>query len=620
MQQQGPDRSTFIGILLISLILGVWMIFLAPRQVPEPPPAPVPTADEDTVLEAPDGTEAQGETQGADALIAPTDSAFAAALQGEARDVVVATDRYRARFSTRGGTLLSMRLANYAQAGRDEAVELVGAEAGALALLFNPPQGRIVDTRTLFFRPVVGGQSFAGDTLRVAEDAEAPVELAFETPIGTGVLRLVYGFLPDSYEVTLRVETPGTDVLARSGGYEVVWDGALPLDELRPTDETTHAGAFIHWGGDTDVLRLTGEGEAQPFVATGSVEWVAVKTKFFAAVLIPDAETEGAEIEGRQIGTPDVPDTFAQSYTARLEMPAPEADEAQNFRLYLGPMELGRLAAYDLGLYEMVDFGRYIGWMVRPIVQYAIAPVFALFKTFLPNYGLVIILFALLVKIVLWPLTKSSYTSMARMRDLQPKMEALKEKHGDNPQKQQEEMMRMYREAGVNPLGGCFPMLLQYPILISMWRFFQSTLVLRQEAFLWAPDLSAPDRILELPFSIPLYGDYVAGFTLLMGLSMIVQMKVGSGTTAATGQQKVMMYALPAFFFLFFNGFPAGLSLYYLAFNVFTILQQQLINKQLHGQTGVADAKVKRARIQPAGANGSAHTNGQSKKGKPARG
>jgi len=611
VQEQGPDRSTLTGILLISLILGVWMIFLAPR--PEPTPvqqeAP-PAADEAPALAAPDDT---------GALVAPTDSSFAAAVRGEERDVVVVTDRYRATFSTHGGTLESMRLLDYRVAEGDEPVELISNEAGALALLFNPPQGRIVDTRTLYFRPVVDGAVFAGDSLVVPEDAEAPVELAFEAPVGEGALRFVYGFLPDSYEVTFRVETPGTDVLAQSGGYEVIWDGAIPLAEDNPEAEVQQSGAFVHWGGDTDVLRLTGPGEAEPFVATGAVAWVAVKTKFFAAVLIPDGETEGAELEGSQVGTTDNLDAFALDYTARLDMPRPETEAAAAFRLYLGPMELRRLDDYDLGLYEMVDFGAWIGWMIRPIAQYFIAPAFALLSSFIPNYGLVIILFALFIKLLLWPLTKSSYTSMARMRELQPKMEAIKEKYSDDPQKQQEAMMQMYREAGVNPLGGCLPMLLQYPILIAMWRFFQSTLVLRQESFLWAKDLSAPDPILHLPFAIPFYGDFVAGFTLLMGVAMIVQMKVASPGGAVSGQQKVMMYMMPAIFFLFFNGFPSGLSLYYLGFNIFTIAQQRLINKNLQ-PAGVAEMKPAREKVRPAGGNGRAAGNGQAKKRpKPAR-
>ena len=613
MEPQGIDRNALNGIILISLILGVWMVFFAPTP-------PVEPDGQEEVAEAPGGESGgeatlsvpDGEAQAEDVLRAPTDTLFAGALEGTAHDIVVESDRYHATFSTQGGTLTSFKLLNYERAGSPEPVDLVSSEAGALALVFNPPQGRLVDTRTLFFQPVGLEEQ---NRIEVPDDAEQPVRLAFEAPVGDGVLRFIYGFTPDSYEIRFAVETEGTNVLAQSGGYEVVWDGAVPLAEADPVEEVAQSGAYVHWGGDTDLLRLSEAGEGEPFFATGAVDWVAVKTKFFAAVVIPEEPTEGAVLEGSQIGEASAPGSFAQDYTVRLEMPRPQAGEATAFRLYLGPMELRRLTGYGLGLYEMTEFGAFLGWMIRPIARYVVAPSFALLSTFLPNYGFVIILFAFLVKLVLYPLTKSSYTSMARMRDLQPKMEAIKEKHADDPQKQQEAMMRMYREAGVNPLGGCLPMLLQYPLLIAMWRFFQSTLVLRQESFLWAPDLSAPDPILHLPFAIPLYGDFVAGFTLLMGAAMFVQIKFVSptGGAAMSGQQKMLMYAMPAFFFLFFNRFPSGLSLYYLAFNIFTILQQRLINKQLAGETGVAEVDVKKGKIKPAGAkgNGRAATNGQ---------
>ena len=607
--EKGVDRSSLTGIILISLILGVWMLYLAPQPEPSPQQDGPITADTSAVMGAPDDLD--DPLANVDALQAPTDTSFAAALTGESRDVVVVSDRYRATFSTRGGTLRSMRLLNYNHAESTDPVELVSNEAGALALVFNPPQGRLVDTRTLFFRP-----SFEGDSLRVGEEGG---ELAFEAPVGEGVLRLVYGFIPDSYEVTFRVETEGTNVLAQSGGYEVMWDGVLPLAENNPREEVTQAGAFVHWGGDTDVLRLTKPGQNEQINAAGQVDWVAVKTKFFAAVLIPEGETEGASLEGSQIGEADVLDTFVQDYTVRLEMPRPEAGQADAFRLYLGPMELRRLARFDLGLYDMVEFG-FGAFMTRPIARYIVAPAFAFLSTFLPNYGLVIIVFAFLLKLVLYPLTKSSYTSMARMREVQPEMEAIKEKHADDPQKQQEAMMRLYRERGVNPLGGCLPMLLQYPILISMWRYFQSTLVLRGESFLWAPDLSAPDPILHLPFSLPLYGDFVAGFTLLMGISMIFSMKFASpGGTSVSSQQKMIMYAMPAFFFLFFNRFPSGLSLYYLAFNTFTVFQQRWINRHLHDNDDKEEAKPKKGAKAKSGRNGRAGSNGQAKPRKKAK-
>ncbi len=599
--EQGVDRNSIIGILLISVILGVWMLFLAPRPEPEP----VAEGQGELVGDSADSETPDLEIAEGDSLVAPTDSSFVAALSGTARSIVVETDLYRATFSTQGATFRSFQLLEFAQAHSEEPVELVSnREDGALGLVFAPPQGSLVDTRSLFFNP-----SSTVDSLIVSN---GPFELAFEAPVGEGVLRLVYGFTPGTYEVTFRVEEENTNVLSQSGGYEVVWDGAIPLAEDDPKQEVQQAGAYVHWGGDTNELRLSKPDEPGSTTATGQVDWVSVKNKFFTAILIPDGETDGAELVGLQTGEADAPDGFSQNYKARLGIPRPEPGEAASFRLYLGPMELQRLTSYDLKLYDMVEFG-FGAFMTRPLARYIIAPTFELLARFIPNFGIVILLFSFLVKLVLYPLTKSSYTSMAKMRDVQPEMEAIKEKYADSPQKQQEAMMKMYKERGVNPLGGCLPMLLQYPILVTMWGFFQSTLVLRQHSFLWAADLSAPDPILHLPFSIPLYGNFVAGFTLLMGISMIFQMKIASPTgTSVSGQQKMIMYRMPAFFFLFFNRFPSGLSLYYLGFNIFTVMQQRYINRHLHDHDA-DDAKEQKKPSAKAARNGRSMTNGQAK-------
>ena len=579
MEPQGLDRTALLGILLMSLILGLWMIQTAPtpEQVEAQRAAADSAAAAQAALEAPEpeGPEAQTE-----ALAAPTDSAFAAAEGRPARLVTVVTDRYEATFSTRGGTPVSFRLRAFDRASTDEPVELVSDSLGALAVGVLPRRGEYLDTRALAFTPVVGGQPFEGDTLRI-EDGEG--EIRFESPIGgDGALRFVYGFHHDSYDVDFRIETPGTDLLAQGGGYELIWDGALPLAEADPQGETQQAGAFVSSAGNTESVKLTEPGEAEPVVLTGAIDWVAVKTKFFIAALIPQGPTDGARLGGVQAGEADDAEGFAQDYTAALEMPALRADEAAAYTLYLGPLELRRLA--DYGLYDTVDFGAWVGWMIRPIAQYAVAPAFAFLSTFIPSYGWVIIVFALLVKLLLWPLTAVAYRNAAKMRELQPQLTAVKEKYGEDPQKQQEAMMRVYREAGVNPLGGCLPMLLQYPLLIALWRFFQSTLVLRGESFLWAADLSAPDPVLPLPFTIPFVGDYLAGFTMLMAASMVISMRLSMSSSSGMGgtQQKVLMYMMPLVFFLFFNRFPSGLSLYYLAFNLFSIVQQRLVNKQVH--------------------------------------
>ncbi len=596
MEPQGLDRTAIVGIILMSVILGLWMIQSAPSA--DQIARQQAVADSLAAVQAAEQAPAAPDIDSLDAVRSvPTDSAFARALGQPARFVTVVTDQYQATFSTRGGTPVSFKLRGYDRAETDQSVELISDSTGALAIGVLPSRGDYLDTRSLSFQPFVDGRPFTGDTLNV-EEGEG--EIRFEAPVGSGALRFSYGFHHDSYDVDFRVETPGTDLLAQGGGYELIWDGALPQAEADPLGESRQSGAYLRYGGDTESLVLTEAGELESVERTGAVEWIAVKTKFFIAAVLPEQDAVGARIEASQTGEADDAQGFEQAYTAALEMPRLGAGQGAAFTLYLGPLELRRLA--DYGLYETVDFGAWVGFVIRPIARYVVAPVFAFLSTFLPNYGLVILVFAALIKLLLWPLTAVSYRNAAKMRELQPQLTAVKEKYGDDPQKQQEAMMKVYKTAGVNPLGGCLPMLLQYPLLIALWRFFQSTLVLRGESFLWAADLSAPDPVIPLPFSIPFVGNYIAGFTALMAISMVISMKLSmsSSSGAGMGQQKILLYMMPIVMFVFFNRFPSGLSLYYLAFNIFSIVQQRLINKQVHeaherGETPEIDAAAAQA-------------------------
>jgi len=214
-------------------------------------------------------------------------------------------------------------------------------------------------------------------------------------------------------------------------------------------------------------------------------------------------------------------------------------------------------------------------------VKWVIIPVITTLGDWTGNYGLAIILFALLIKIALYPLTKKSFESMAAMRELQPEMKALQEKYKDEPQKQQEATLKLFKKAKVNPLGGCLPNLLQLPVLVTLWKFFQNAIEIRGESFLWADDLSAPDVVLNLPFEIPFFGDFVAGFVLLMTAAMVVQMQVSGQGGAANPQMKILQYVFPVMLLVIFNRFASGLSLYYLVYNVLSIAQQFMINKKI---------------------------------------
>lgn len=592
--QSSPEeqRNILIATVLIAVITFVWMWQITPPPPEEDQP---PAEQEQTVVDSPEvrqeqeeaerlaeADEGEDEAREDDELAVIDDPTIAGAQEGTAREITVETEVYRARFSTKGGAPVSFELKEYTQFDQETPVELIGQqENGALSLAFTTPRNHNVDTRSFYFEPeVIGEGALTDSTLQVSGDSTA---LAFTAPVGRGHIRLVYTFYPEAYEVGLRIEQQEAQTFATSDGYEVVWHGGLPFSEDNPETEAQNAGAFARSGGDVVSLTLDSDDSAEQRLA-GEVSWTAVKNKYFTAVVLPDdpRRAEGAELVGDKVDEPP----FWEDYTTRLLMPAPTG-APDTYRLYLGPMDYYQIASYNRGLYDMVDYGwDFFEWMTRPLAKYFFIPIFQLLSSFIASYGIVIILLAVIVKTLVYPLTKSSYKSMAKMRELQPKMEAIKEKYGDNPQKQQEAMMKMYKETGVNPLGGCLPMLLQYPIIIALWQFLPTSIEIRQQSFLWAHDLSVPDVILSLPFTIPIYGDYVAGFTLLMGLSMIVTMQMQTSATAGGAQTKVLIYVFPFMIFFIFNQFAAGLSLYYLMYNIVTAVQQQYINKQIESESG----------------------------------
>ena len=489
---------------------------------------------------------------------------------GPARTIVVDTDLYTAELSTRGGTLRKFQLKDYLQYNQEAPVQVIDTTStGALALAFTTPNSRLMDTRSLAFEP-----SIDADTLRITD---ANQSLSFTASLGEGRLRYTYTFHPDDYDVGLEITQTDAGSYATRDGYEMIWEGGIPFSEGGTDTEAQSSGIFVYSGGELESVLLQGE-ETEEKSLNGDISWLSAKNRYFAAVLIPESpqRTRGADLIGTSSNTGN------RTLAARLQMPAPNAQaDTHRFNLYMGPLYYNQLTAYDRDLYQMVDYGwDFFEWMTRPLATIFFIPMLTYLGDFMP-YGVVVILMAVLIKMLVYPLTKTSYRSMAKMRDLQPRMEEIKEEHGDDPQKQQEEMMKLYRETGVNPLGGCLPMLLQYPIIIALYQYIPQSIQLRQKSFLWASDLSAPDVILQLPFEIPFYGDYVAGFTLLMGLSMIVTMRLQTTPGQSGGQAKVFMYMMPAVIFFIFNRFASALSLYYLFYNLVTAAQQKWIYYQL---------------------------------------
>ena len=504
-------------------------------------------------------------------VFAPGDSTVMGSQEGVVREIVVDSDFYTATFSTRGATITSMSLKSYTKFESDEAVQLIDTtKGGAIGLAFMSPNSRNHDTRTFTFESSAPSRITLGD---------APVELAFRTEVGAGAIIKRYTLTRGSYEIGLSVDFESPESFLIQNNYEIVWNGGLPFTEGNHQIEIRNSGAFARSGGEVESITLDSEADDE-FPVNGRVDWVAVKNKYFMAAIIPLVEARDAELIGERFGEIDDADVRLD-FVASLQIPITDS-EADQFRLYLGPMEFKKINAYGVGLYDTVDLGwNVLEALTRPLAKWIFIPTFAFLSRFIPNYGLILIVFSILIKLLFYPLTKKSFRSMAKMKELQPRMEAIKEKYRDDPQKQQKATMKMYKETGVNPLGGCMPMLLQYPIIITLWMFLPQAIEIRQQGFLWATDLSAPDVILNLPFALPVYGDFVAGFTLLMGLSMIFQMKI-QATPGSGAQQKMFMYLMPVMMLVIFNKFASGLSLYYLCYNVLTAVQQKFINHQLH--------------------------------------
>jgi YidC/Oxa1 family membrane protein insertase len=273
--------------------------------------------------------------------------------------------------------------------------------------------------------------------------------------------------------------------------------------------------------------------------------------------------------------------------TANLILPYNHtASETIDMKFYFGPNHYKTLQTLNIGLEKVVPMGWGIfGWVNKVVT----VNVFFWLGQYLTNFGLIIFLLTLIVKTILFPLVYRSYLSSAKMRVLKPEIDEIKAKYPDDMARQQQENMKIYRKAGVNPMGGCVPVLLQMPILIAMFQFFPSAFELRQQAFLWATDLSTYDSIFNLPFNIPFYGDHVSLFTLLMTASTLVYTIYNNQMTGVTGQMKYISYIMPVMFLGFFNSYSSGLTYYYFVSNLFTIGQQLLIRgfvdeKAIHKQ------------------------------------
>lgn len=548
------DRNTLLAFFLIAIVL-----IFTPKYMevvdPSPQNLPLPAVEnvEDTIRQ----TSIQNDTGRNKEPVVSLASATSDVLwSNEEETITVENELYTAVVSSNGGgSFLSFSFKNHLNKD-GQGVDLINVKNKEnLSIRLRDLDGEDIN----LFGPWRYDNTFSGGEIY------RPESLKFSIDVfpGKRIIKTLT-FYPDSYMVDVSINMDNVADKIFGGAYSFGWYGGLVPSEENEKDDLVYFESLIYQGGELVDLKIK-EGESESNSFNGATDWAAVRTKYFITAIIPDSPDDvvtafmGGQNDGRD------------AYDIALSFPAKEPTA---LKLYFGPLEYDKIKAINRELEKTMNFG----WgPIRPISK-GVLFVLKKLHEFIPNYGYVLIVFSIAVKLLVYPLTKKSYQSTAAMQQIQPEVAALKEKHSSNPQKLNQATMKLYKEKGVNPLGGCLPMLLQMPLLFALFQVFRTTIELRAEPFVWwIKDLSAPDAVFTLPFSVPIYGSHVAILPILMVVSMFIQQRMMSGGAAQQPQQKTMQYFMTGFFFLMFNSFPSGLNLYYTLFNVLTIAQQKLI-------------------------------------------
>jgi YidC/Oxa1 family membrane protein insertase len=394
----------------------------------------------------------------------------------------------------------------------------------------------------------------------------APTTINYYKDIDGETITKSLTFHPSRYVVDVTIDLSAVSDIVSQNTASAYWPGGLPLTEPNQADELTYYSAVIYQGDEKYSPKTKPLGQEQTERMLYPTDWVGVRTKYFFTALIPDEKALGAEVlavedgDSKKFGVGLLFNTLSPFKTT----------------LYLGPLEYNRIKNLGNNLDQIMNFG----WaFIRPISK-GVHWVLLFLHNYIPNYGYVLLLFSVLIKILVYPLTNKSLNSTRKMQSIQPLLNDLREKYKNDQKKFAQAQMDLFKEHGVNPLSGCIPVLLQMPLLFALFTVFRSSIELRGAPFiLWIKDLSRPDIVFDLGINIPLYGSGVAILPLLMGVTMFLQMK-SAPTGQGPAQQKFMMYFMNAFFVLIFNQFPSGLVLYYTLFNVLTIAQQKYLATQ----------------------------------------
>ena len=587
------NKSTIIGFVLMTLVF-VGYMFYANHQAQKQQEAQMAAQVE------------QLAEQASQALATPAEDAVSGATKTEKKDpsklalvsdaekveeVVIENDVMQVRFSTLGAQILDVTLKEYTKyAPKEERNELV----------------HLFDPESAYFNM----SYYLKDNLRTTEMATAyrnfellPVEelgnktiVTMRLPVGEGSIEHIYtlyneqkperDYLVD-FEVRLNDIAP---VMANQKSVSVEWRNRSYQNERSFKNENMYTTLVYHFPGEGDVEDLGISESSKDKDVAASVDWVSFKQQFFSSALI------GRSTVLRQpqvsYSTAEAKSGYLKEYAMSSSVDYSPQTSHYDFSFYLGPNKFSTLKKLTDNNGTSLEMERIIplGWVFSTFIsRWVVIPVFDFLQKYIASFGLIIFILTLLVKLVIFPLTYKSYLSTAKMRVIKPQIDALNAKYPrqEDAMKKQQEMMALYNKAGISPMGGCLPMLIQMPILIAMFRFFPASIELRGKSFLWSDDLSSYDSILDLPFNIPFYGDHISLFCLLMTVVMFIYSYInyqqqGSAQPQMAGMKFMTVYMMPAMMLFWFNDYASGLCYYYLLSNLFTILQTTIIRFTLN--------------------------------------
>ena len=589
------DKKTLIGLLIVGVILFGYSFYTSkqaakyeaerfradsidraehPERYVETLPASADSEARRAEIEAQRQADEQAKQ---DALIATLGESLVAASQAEAQTYLLENEVMKIWISSRGGEVTNVELKDYTRGDLKH--------KGDPLMLFKEGSAKFdmeLFIKRSFNTAQINTTDYVFTDARIteqplADDGGVSRSLSLRLPVdpATGsAIEYVYTLYPDNYMVDFDVNFINMkEYTSNLTFFTFDWDVTSLQNEKGFKNENMYTTVAYRYPDTRKIHQLgASDGEKEEKITT-QLNWVSFKQQFFSSIFIADNAFNEAEF-GYKTANPNSGEI--KEFSATFTVPYDPDQDNYAFRFYFGPNQYSILRSYDLKLEKVIPLG---GSLISWINTGLTINVFNWLSKFISSYGIIILILTIMVKIIILPLTYKSYMSSAKMRVLQPEIAEINARYPNQEDalKKQQAIMALYKRCGVNPMGGCLPMLIQLPVLIAMFRFFPSSIELRGQSFLWADDLSSYDSVLNLPFNIPFYGDHVSLFTLLMAVSLFVYSKMTYKQTQAAGPQMAGMkfmtlYLMPILMLCWFNSYASGLTYYYLLSQLFTIL------------------------------------------------